>query len=472
MIQSRGTGQRITMRLIICSSLLLAASLFSAAWADSSLDAATTQQLLRLERKYFGHTFTSDSDEARAGRLEQLVFGEENAGGTPAERIQKISALSPAEEPQGSDARGAQPGGTPKTRESARRPRGCAVPESGQPQAARPKERSLSDEESLELKDYPHITALEQSILGKTFPGQPLSGRLARLESSAFGAPSMLPDFSRRTDALEEYAVKKLHQKPFGFEADLAMAQDSSSQAANQTKSADSRKTPANQPDYPHITALERAILGQTYAGQEISSRLDRLETTAFGQPSGSRDLSQRTDALDHYCQKTHKKPSEQRQDIARAPAGQQTGSGVPTKALAMVANTLLGVAGMGMGPMGSALPRLAAPALFGRQQQAQAPPVAVESFDEPAVFTQEPPPVSSRLLTKVGWCEVKTFGHTFQSMHLTDRLRQLSQQLDFDRNKSDFELMDDIGALIKIVQQRQTNNPRPIGSVPQPEIR
>src|ERR1700691_1296392 len=49
---------------------------------------------------------------------------------------------------------------------------------------------------------YPHITNLENAILGQSFLGQPLSKRLTRMEVKAFGSSSSNPDLSERTDAL------------------------------------------------------------------------------------------------------------------------------------------------------------------------------------------------------------------------------------------------------------------------------
>lgn len=62
--------------------------------------------------------------------------------------------------------------------------------------------------------DYPHITELENAILHKTYLTDTIEDRLSRLETTAFGAPSKNPDLSARTDALDNYADKKLHIKP------------------------------------------------------------------------------------------------------------------------------------------------------------------------------------------------------------------------------------------------------------------
>lgn len=61
--------------------------------------------------------------------------------------------------------------------------------------------------------DYPHITELENAILGKTYNGEVIEDRLNRLEIKAFGAASKNPDLSARTDALDNYAENKLHKK-------------------------------------------------------------------------------------------------------------------------------------------------------------------------------------------------------------------------------------------------------------------
>ncbi len=66
---------------------------------------------------------------------------------------------------------------------------------------------------------YPHITDLENSILGQPSPSLPLEKRLAAMETKAFGSASKSDDLSSRTDALEKYAEKTLHKKPYG--ADL-----------------------------------------------------------------------------------------------------------------------------------------------------------------------------------------------------------------------------------------------------------
>ncbi len=73
--------------------------------------------------------------------------------------------------------------------------------------------------------DYPRVDAIEKTILAQNFKDQPLDQRLSRMEAKAFGNASKSDDLSARTDALEQYAVKKLHMKPFEqSDADNAIA--------------------------------------------------------------------------------------------------------------------------------------------------------------------------------------------------------------------------------------------------------
>lgn len=427
------------------------------------LDASAKKQLLKVESKYFGHGFESDSEEARASRLEQLMFGESSTG-NPEDRIKKILEISPTEdEPSKSSAttekRSSKPGKT------------AAFIDADKIES---RTSSLNEEESNELKDYPHVSALEKVILGRTFSGQALSARLSRIETKAFGKPTNIASTSQRIDALDQYVESKLQQNLYANNQESEIrALDS---PAQNNANSENLQADAKQSDYPHIAALEKAILGQSYGAQPLSARLSRLETTAFGSSSNDPDLSKRTDALDRFVErKLHKKPAADNQvDTANSRTG-TGGNGLASPAtkqvLVTVANTLLGVAGMGVPGVGSAMGPLGrfGGLRFSPRQQAQADiPVTPDTEEDPAVFASVAPPNDARLQTKIGWCEQKVFGHTFSTLHLTDRLRQLSTELQYSTNKSDFELMDDIGGMIKTVQTRQA---RPIGSAAAPEL-
>jgi hypothetical protein len=88
-------------------------------------------------------------------------------------------------------------------------------------------------------------------------------------------------------------------------------------------------------------------------------------------------------------------------------------------------------------------------------QQQQEQEPAAPVRQEDPAIYEATPPDPSARLLVKVGWCEVKVFGHPFPDMHLPQRLGQLNNELHLETGKSNVQLMDDIGLMIKTVQAR-----------------
>jgi hypothetical protein len=343
-------------------------------------------------------------------------------------------------------------------------------------------------------ENYPHIGALEKAILKKSYAGEALSVRLARLEAKAFGKASTDPDLSLRTDNLEDYAQKVLHQKPWGAGSayDVEQAEVAATASGNAPSGSDSGGSGAgaasgadmqgsvqtSQAQYPHITALENEILGQAYTTEALPDRLTRMEIKAFGSKSSSADYSDRTDALENYAtKKLHKKPfvQEQKQEAASTGGGSGGGSGpvaTQNKLLNFVGNSLLSMAGVGRigGPVmggnpgmnagmgGGMLPGFSGVRMrprAGQQGQAAEAPVDVHPED-PSVHDPNPPTAEAKTLTKVGWCEVQVFGHTSPNLHLGDRLQALNKELNFAPGKTSLELMDNIGALIKAVQARK----------------
>lgn len=87
---------------------------------------------------------------------------------------------------------------------------------------------------------------------------------------------------------------------------------------------------------------------------------------------------------------------------------------------------------------------------------------------EDSAVLAPTPPPENAKVLTKVGWCEVQVFGHTFSDidlmksktrmkrMHLEDRLAQLNAKVHFEPGKPAVKLMDDIDALVAFVYNKK----------------
>lgn len=99
------------MRVILGLSLLLSVAAYTvdlafasgtqsspgsnSASADSDkLDAASMKNLVLLEKKYFEHTFDSDTIENRVERIEQLILGDATKG-NPQDRLNKmVNALT------------------------------------------------------------------------------------------------------------------------------------------------------------------------------------------------------------------------------------------------------------------------------------------------------------------------------------------------------------------------------------------
>lgn len=328
--------------------------------------------------------------------------------------------------------------------------------------------------------NYPHITTLEQQILGQTHTGDDLAARLSRMEAKAFGKASASNDLSQRTDDLEDYSQKKLHNKPFDQDNDTSSDSDSvssnssaqyGSPAPDNSATQDSslaQDDSAAQDDsgptkYPHVDSLEKSILQQTYQNDQLPARLDRLEMKAFGKTSDNQALVDRTDALEGYVEKTLHKQSfaqEQKQEAASyggvpveaAAAG--GGGGRTANFMSMAASNLLSIATSSMLPGFGGINMIPRSAVQGAQTQApEAPP---EIQDDPAIKAATPPPAGAKMQTQVGWCEMQLFGHTFHNMHLFERLKQLNLDLNYAPGKKPMDLMDDMQGIIKAVQAKK----------------
>jgi len=436
----------------IVSSLVLGVSLALCPNAIASgLDKVTLAELAQLEQKYFARTYATDSDENRTQRLEKLVFGQPSTGPNK-DRIEKMFAGLP-----------------PDTSSPVSVAPAAASQDDSQDQSNsdfqqflnQPTSTAPSDSDDGRAQTYPRVTAMEQAILGKSYPADQLPARLGRMETKAFGSINSKLDLSGRTDALESYAEKTLH-KPRLDQAKAAADADSESSnySANTDNSDDTTES------YPRVTSLEQIILGQTYPTEQLAARLTRMETKAFGSMDTQLDLSGRTDALETYAQKTlHKTPLGVQVNRQIAGSGVQSGkyqqsqpqsNARPKQILSMVGSSLLGIAGSAMGmPMLGMVPGLMGVGAAPSQRMPPQSGVDVPQ-DDPAVSEPNPPAPGARMQLQVGWCEMQVFGRTFRELHLGERLRQLSAELSFNTHKSDLALMDDVRGMIKVVQARK----------------
>lgn len=349
--------------------------------------------------------------------------------------------------------------------------------------SASPSAKTGSDSGDSTQDAYPRVTAIEQAILGQTFAYEPLSTRLERMERKAFNKASDSDDLSGRTDALYDYADKVLHKNPFKAEyssetaADQRLDGGSDDSSSGGTGASSDDGSSGGGSDYPHVTALEKTILGEAHTGDQLADRLSRMETKAFGKPSTGQDLSDRTDALEKYAEKKlGMKPfgGEGRASMGDAGSGAGSGAGGSNRSarlgtLAAVGNTLLNMTGFGMMGMpgfgGMTPPQSAAP-----EQSLEAQKVE-QQLEDPLLKSPTPPPASAKMLTKIGWCEIRVFGHTSAKMHMLDRLNQLNLKLNFDPGKTGLDLMDHIDGLMKLAESQKPAD-QSVGSLPAPAAR
>ncbi|HEY9733007.1 MAG TPA: hypothetical protein V6C89_13905 [Drouetiella sp.] len=511
---------------LLSSTIAILLAVCQAAEANSQLDSATLKQLTMLEQKFFGHTYANETDDERTERIEKLILGSASEGPATS-RIKKLASITYLDtrpDPVEAPAAQSNPPVAAPPAAAASHPASPAVPApvashpvspaapapvashpvspaaptptvshpvtaAPTPVASHPSspavpsrsvQRQPVDDDSSDVPpskpgadDYPHVTSLEKDILGATYVGQPLTARIVRMETKAFGAPSKSADLGERTDNLELFAEQKLHKKPFlSDEMTDATIEETPSPERSQS---DGGST-SLQSDYPHITALENAILGQASPSLPLEKRISNLEVKAFGTVSKSDDLSSRTDALERYAEKTlHKKPygSDLAYDAADGSGTGKTSDKKGMKLLNMVGNSLLGMGmntmggGMGMMPgMGMGMPGMGMMGPGGsgfggiRVRRRQAPAEDASAADEPTgpvedpmVRAKDPPPASARLATRVGWCEMHVFGKTSPNLHLAERLTLLNRELKFEPGKGAMELMDHIDGLVKSAQ-------------------
>ncbi len=180
-------------KYILSSALFLSVLLaLGPAWAqvDDSYPRITAMETTILGKKF------EDSLPARLARLEVKAFGKSSDKAALSDRTDKLESyveqtyhkqlFVPAPGYQGPDDQDASDQG------------------------------SAAAGGATTSGSYPRVTALEQAILGKTFETDQLKDRLARMEVSAFSKDSSSLALGDRTDALEDFAEKKLHKKILG----------------------------------------------------------------------------------------------------------------------------------------------------------------------------------------------------------------------------------------------------------------
>jgi len=270
------------------------------------------------------------------------------------------------------------------------------------------------------------ITAYEKKFFERSFEGESNDRRLDRLESFIFGVKNSGAPTTRIGKIA---AVVPLPTTPPAGASTGRSTTTSPAAGRTGARSAGSGNgQTAEEPlldspgNYPHITALEGEMLGQTYEGHSLNERLSRLETKAFGAPSKSKDFEERTDAIDQY------------QQAKRIPKPMTIGNP------------------MGLGSLAEEAHRMddadEDPGDIVRRQTIQ---------QELAVAQRTTPPShEERTLNRIAWCEQQIFGHASPELHLLQRLHNLNHELFPKDKEKDIQLMDRIDVIVREVVLRQ----------------
>jgi len=247
------------MHLVIVSSLICCFGVSAPSEGTKAFDADLTS----LEDRFFFHEYSSDTEDERLDRLDQMVFGRVRSGSAE-KRLTSLLLTVP-----NVDANSVQ-SNTASTQQAS--PFKSEKPEldTSQPleststQAAAPDPAYTSDPSN---DYYPTVTALEEQIAHKTEIQLPVQERLARLETIAFGKPSTSNDLSARVDLLKKYVSRK--------------------NGGNENYLTNSNAVRWPSPDAglnAEVSSMEQAVFGKTYGRDGLSNRLTRLERDVLPQ--------------------------------------------------------------------------------------------------------------------------------------------------------------------------------------------
>jgi hypothetical protein len=279
------------------------------------------------------------------------------------------------------------------------------------------------------------IGAYEKKFFELSFDGETTGRRLDRLETFIFGATGSGSPQARIAKIAKVVPLTT-------NEAPKTVIQPITKQAPPAPEPA--LESPGH---YPHITALEAKILGETYPIEPLPERLSRLETKAFGAPSKSQDLEERTDAIDRYLQ------------ARRTPKAMTIGVPPDDDDLDAAASTM-------ERHYDFKDDRAAASTRPRHYELAGDDPGAIvrqEAIDQELADAQKstPPTKEERTLSRIAWCEQQVFGHASPEMHLLQRLHQLNHELFPNDKEPDIQLMDRIDTIVKeVVLRKQPHQP------------
>lgn len=317
--------------------------------------------------------------------------------------------------------------------------------------------KTKTDDITREIRGYEH------KYFERNFESETDDQRLNRLENFIFGATNS-GDAAHRTAQIVAAVGLPAELQPKPVEPPTTRPAAAYSPGAYNT-AAQLDQADQSPGHYPRVTALETAILGQSYPTEAIASRLNRMELKAFGAQSHSTDLSARTDALDQYAEvKLHIKPENALAVNPRMKMDGQT-QGVAAGNLGTFESN----------PFVRGLRSIAADlnpvnSIAAASQNSASSYSSIEDADDPAaeahkrmieqqlIDAAKPnvPSSHERTLSRVAWCEMQLFGKSFPQLHLLQRLHQLNADLFPNDHEKDIQLMDRIDIIVREVVLRK----------------
>jgi hypothetical protein len=223
--------------------------------------------LAGLEKKFFGHQFPAELDSIRLDRLDKVIFGEFTTGSADErlshiEDVLAVSAVNVKIKDPGFHVLSApeRPLGPP--------PSASFIPAAG-------------------VHAYPRVLVLEKLLLGKTFPTEPVSQRLQRMELKVFGKTRTAMPLLQRVETLElqhhvQYiylimdnqeltsidSMQRYLKNPLGFAQKYPKLINSSTGLAD------------------WLDVMEQQFLGKTSPTDALLDRVTRLEMRVFAAPN------------------------------------------------------------------------------------------------------------------------------------------------------------------------------------------
>jgi len=202
------TKQTISL-FCLALSLALPGLIIAASVPALAVDVSSSDNYPRvaiMESSILGKTYPADALADRLARMEVKAFGKASANADLSERSDNLQNYVESKSHQ----KLIQPGpGYQSADDDSAYQEAMRQAQSGQGNAP-------PDADDTPPIAYPRVTALEQAILGEVHESDSLSDRLSRMEVKAFGNAMPKSDYGDRTDALEDYAEKKLHKKILG----------------------------------------------------------------------------------------------------------------------------------------------------------------------------------------------------------------------------------------------------------------